>query len=101
MKDYGHVVVWLDYYNKHLARSRGRRLGRERCVYDPSIKELAGAAEAAGLEVKETRDDVRFPRRPHVQSGYIVLPKTGPKGRILGKISARMVARRAKQPKKS
>ena len=45
MKDYEHVVVWLDYFNKNLRRSHGRRLELKKCVFDPTLKELTEAAK--------------------------------------------------------
>ncbi len=99
MKDYEHVVIWLDYFNKTLPRSKGRRLGKEACVFDPSLKELVDAARSAGFEVTESDEKVRHPRRAYVRSGYVVLPKGPPKTRILRKISERLVARRPKQAK--
>ena len=99
MKDYEHIVIWLDYFNKTLPRNKGRRLAKEKCIFDPSLKELIDAAKAAGLEPTETEDQVRFPKRPYVRSGYIVLEKTLPKTKILDKISEKMVAKRAKQSK--
>ena len=100
MKDYEHVVVWLDYFNKTLPRNKGRKLSKEKCVFDPSLKELIDASKAAGLEPKETEEQVRFPKRPYVRSGYIVLPKTEKKTTILEKISQKLVSKRAKQSKK-
>ena len=47
MKDYEHVVVWLDYFNK---------IGKESCVNDPSFKELSDAAIAAGFEITESNE---------------------------------------------
>ena len=99
MKDYEHIVVWLDYFNKNLKRSSGRRLGLKKCVYDPSLKELADAASAAGLKIAETNDKVRYPRRAFVRSGYIVLPKASSKTKTLEMISQRLVAKRVKQSK--
>ncbi len=99
MKDYEHVVIWLDYFNKTLTREKGRRLEKEKCVFDPSLKELMDAAKDAGFDVKESDDKVRFPRRPYVRSGYIVLPKESPKTKILNKISEKLVLRRNKQSK--
>jgi signal recognition particle subunit SRP19 len=96
MKDYEHVVIWLDYFNKTLTRSKGRKLEKERCVFDPSLKELSDAAQAAGFEITETDDKVRFPRRPYVRSGYIVLPKGSSKTKILNKISEKLVSKRSK-----
>jgi signal recognition particle subunit SRP19 len=99
MKDYEHVVVWLDYFNKTLPRNKGRKLSKEKCIFDPSLKELIEAAKAAELELTESDDKVRFPKRPYVRSGYIILPKDGPKTKMLNKISEKLVSKRAKQSK--
>lgn len=100
MKDYEHIVIWLDYFNKNLKKSKGRRLGLEKCVFDPSLKELIDATKAAGFEITEQNDKVRFPKRPFVRSGYIVLPKeSSSKTKILGKISEKLVAKRPKRSK--
>ncbi len=99
MKDYEHVVIWLDYFNKNLKKSKGRRLGLEKCVFDPSLKELMDATTSAGFEITESDDKVRFPRRPFVRSGYVVLPKGSSKTKILNKISAKLVGKRTKQSK--
>ena len=99
MKDYEHVVIWLDYFNKNLKKSKGRRMGLEKCIFDPSLKELKDAAKSAGLEVTESNEKVRFPKRPFVRSGYIVLPKESTKTKILNKISEKLVSKRSKQSK--
>ncbi len=99
MKDYEHIVIWLDYFNKTLPRNKGRRLVKEKCIFDPSLKELIDATKAAGFEIAESTDKVRFPRRPYVRSGYVVLPKGSSKTVILDKISEKLVPKRAKQSK--
>ena len=99
MKDYDHVVIWLDYFNKNLKKSKGRRLGLEKCVFDPSLKELTDATTSAGFEISESEDKVRYPKRPFVRSGYVVLPKGSSKTIILNKISQKLISKRAKQTK--
>ncbi len=99
MKDYEHVVIWLDYFNKNLKKSKGRRLGLEKCVFDPSLKELSEATTSAGFEITESDDKVRFPKRPFVRSGYVILPKGSPKTKILNKISEKLISKRSKQSK--
>lgn len=99
MKDYEHVVIWLDYFNKTLPRAKGRRLEKEKCIFDPSLKELTDAAKAAGYEITETEEKVRYPKRPYVRSGYIVLPKGSSKTIILNKISQKLLLKRTKQSK--
>jgi Signal recognition particle 19 kDa protein len=76
----------LDYFNKNLKKSKGRRLALEKCIFDPSLKELMDATTSAGFEITESDDKVRFPKRPFVRSGYIVLPKGSSKTIILNKI---------------
>ena len=44
MKDYEHVVIWLDYFNKTLPKNMGRRVSREKSVFDPYLKELEEAS---------------------------------------------------------
>ncbi len=97
MKDYEHVVVWLDYFNKNLKKSKGRRLRLEKCVFDPSLKELIDAITVAGFEITKSDDKARFPKRPFVRSGYVVLPKESSKTKILAKISEKLVLKRSKQ----
>src|SRR5215467_10343931 len=97
MKDYEHVVIWLDYFNKTISKKMGRRVSREKSIFDPSLKELIEAAKAAGLELKDTNDQVRFPRRPFVRSGYISLTKNQPKSKIISSISEKLVSKRSKQ----
>jgi signal recognition particle subunit SRP19 len=89
----------LDYFNKNLKKSKGRRLGLEKCVFDPSLKELMDATTSAGFEITESDDKVRFPKRPFVRSGYVVLPKGSSKTIILNKISQKLVSKRSKQTK--
>ena len=99
MKDYEHVVIWLDYFNKNLKKSKGRRLGLEKCIFDPSLKELTDATTSAGFKITESQDKVRYPKRPFVRSGYVVLPKGSSKTIILNKISQKLISKRAKQTK--
>jgi signal recognition particle subunit SRP19 len=99
MKDYDHIVIWLDYFNKTLSRKKGRRLPKDKCIFDPSLNELIESTKAAGLEPTETDDQARYPRRSYVRSGYIMLEKKSSKTKVLNKISEKLVAKRAKQSK--
>jgi signal recognition particle subunit SRP19 len=99
MKDYEHIVIWLDYFNKNLKKSKGRKLGLQKSVFDPSLKELLDATKDAGYEITESDDKVRFPKRPFVRSGYVIVPKGTSKTKILNKISEKLVLKRSKQTK--
>ncbi len=77
MKDYDHVILWIDYFNKNLKRRHGRRVKRDQAVSDPTVQDLAEAAKAAGLEFsdQEINSGARFPRRSFVKSGYVMVAK--------------------------
>jgi signal recognition particle subunit SRP19 len=77
LKDYDHVVLWLDYFNRNLKRRQGRKVKRDKAVFDPSVQELVEAARAAGFQFldQEINSDARFPRRSFVRSGYIMVAK--------------------------
>jgi signal recognition particle subunit SRP19 len=78
LKDYDHVVLWLDYFNKNLRRRQGRKVKRDQAVFDPTIQELVGAARAAGFQLsdQEINSNARYPRRSFVKSGYVMVAKS-------------------------
>ncbi|HJT84446.1 MAG TPA: signal recognition particle subunit SRP19/SEC65 family protein [Nitrososphaeraceae archaeon] len=77
MKDYDHIIIWLDYFNKNLSRRKGRRIKRDIAIFDPIFSELYDAAIEEGLDItsEHSNDHARFPRRSYVRSGYIMIPK--------------------------
>lgn len=77
MKDYEHVVLWLDYFNKNLKRRQGRKVNRNQAVFDPTVQELVDATRAAGFELsdEEINSGARYPRRSFVRSGYVMVAK--------------------------
>jgi signal recognition particle subunit SRP19 len=100
LKDYDHIVIWLDYINKNLSKKKGRRIKRDNAVFDPTFSELYDAAREEGLEVTldHSNDHARFPRRSYVRSGYIMIPKpvSKKKSAIISSISSRVLTQRTK-----
>ncbi len=45
LKDYDHIILWLDYFNKTLPRRKGRRIKSERAVFDPTVADLVDAGK--------------------------------------------------------
>lgn len=105
MKDYDHIILWLDYFNKNLKRRQGRKVKRDQAVFDPTIQELVEAAKAAGLEF--TDDEVNyhahFPRRSFVKSGYVMVSKKEgvKKSQVIAAVAAKMLQKRSRQQKSS
>jgi signal recognition particle subunit SRP19 len=101
LKDYDHVILWLDYFNKNLSRSKGRKVKRDKSVFDPSLLDLIDAAIEVGYNPtkEETNDQARYPRRSFVKSGYIMIMKPSgvKKSLTMNTIAEKMVQKRNKQ----
>ena len=101
MKDYEHVVLWLDYFNKNLKRRQGRKVKRDQAVFDPTVQELVEATRAAGflLSEQEINSDARFPRRSFVKSGYVMVTKKEgvKKSKVIDEVADKMVQKRNRQ----
>jgi signal recognition particle subunit SRP19 len=101
LKDYDHVIIWLDYFNKNLKRRQGRRVSRDMGVFDPTVQELAEAARAAGFELsdQDINSDARFPRRSFTKSGYLMLAKKEgtKKSQMVDSVADRLLRKRSAQ----
>lgn len=101
MKDYDHVILWLDYFNKNLKRRQGRKVKRDRAVFDPTVTELTEAVRTAGFEVADdaVNDQARFPRRSFVKSGYVMIAKKEgvTKSKVLDSVAEKLAQKRARQ----
>jgi signal recognition particle subunit SRP19 len=104
VKDYDHVIVWTDYFNRNLSRRKGRKVSKDMAIFDPSIQELVNASKSAGFAVSNdnTNESARFPRRPYVRSGYVMLEKieNSKKSNILNTLAEKIVQNRAKISKR-
>ena len=100
MKDYEHQIIWLDYFNKNLSKKKGRKVNKDRAVFDPKIDELEQAAKSSGYTPKETNAEVNFPRRAYVRSGYIVVNKKHPKSKVVNTIGQKLAQLREKKSAK-
>jgi signal recognition particle subunit SRP19 len=93
LKDYDHYILWLDYFNRSLSRRSGRKLKKDLAVFDPTLEDLIEAAKSVGYQppVEDTNDRARYPRRPFVRSGYVMLPKQEKKSVLIQSIAERLV----------
>jgi signal recognition particle subunit SRP19 len=104
VKDYDHVIVWTDYFNRNLSRRKGRKVSKHVAIFDPSIQELVDASKSAGFTVSSdnTNETARFPRRPYVRSGYVMLEKNEnlKKSNILNTLAEKIIQNRNKLTKR-
>jgi signal recognition particle subunit SRP19 len=101
LKDYDHVILWLDYFNKNLKRRQGRKVKRDQAIFDPTIQELIEAVKTAGFQLADdaVNDHARFPRRSFVKSGYVMIAKKEgtKKSAVIENIAERMLQKRSRQ----
>lgn len=104
MKDYDHVIIWTDYFNRNLSRRKGRKVSKDIAIFDPSIQELVDASKSAGFAVSadSTNETARFPRRSYVRSGYVMLTKNAnsKKSNIMLTLAERIAQNRARLSKR-
>jgi signal recognition particle subunit SRP19 len=98
LKDYDHSILWLDYFNKNLSRSKGRKVTRDLAIFDPSMTDLIEAAKALGYNLvsEEINDNCRYPKRPFVKSGNIMVVKQPGKNKssIIRAVAERMSSKK-------
>lgn len=95
MKDYHQVVLWLDYFNSNISRSEGRKTPLNQAVNSPTLQELVEAARRSGYD---SEYHVAYhPKRNHIPSGYISIPKTKPKTYLSREISRALTVVRGEQ----
>lgn len=96
MKDYDHQIIWLDYFNKNLSRKKGRKVGKNVSVYDPTMQELINASKTLELDLTEENisTQARYPRRSFVKSGYIMISKKERKSTVVNQIAKKMIETR-------
>jgi signal recognition particle subunit SRP19 len=96
MKDYDHQIIWLDYFNKNLSRKKGRKVGKNISVYDPTVQELIGVSKSLELDLSEENinNQARYPRRSFVKSGYIMISKKEKKSTVVNQIAKKLVETR-------
>ncbi len=97
MKDYDHVILWLDYFNKGLSRKQGRRVSKELAVFEPKIEELIRAAKALGYKEIEVNENARYPKRWYQRSGYIMIEKDDSKEVIIQEMAKELLNIRKKR----
>jgi signal recognition particle subunit SRP19 len=97
LKDYEHVILWLDYFNKNLKRRQGRKVKRDQAVFDPTVQDLTEATRAAGFQLsdQDINNDARYPRRSFVKSGYVMVAKSEniKKSQIIEAVANKLVRR--------
>jgi len=92
MKDYDKLILWLDYFDSSVPRSKGRRIPSHSATKSPTLEELKLAAKKLGLE-----PEVFESRRPSSRrvTGYIQVKKVMKKGELIKKLANQLSIVRA------
>ena len=85
MKDYDRQILWVDYFNSGLSRADGRRVPTNQAVKNPTLHELAKAAER--LKIRAEVVEAAFPKRMNLRTGYLSIPKSKKKSQAIRELS--------------
>lgn len=99
MKEYDSCVVWIDYFDSALKRREGRRVPLSSATRAPTVQELSEACERLGL--KPTSQVAKHPRSRGRESGYVAIPKKGPKGALVMKLARELTGVRGMAAKRA
>ena len=89
MKEYGKLIIWVDYFNSAIKRSEGRRVPLSSAVRDPTLQELVRATKGIGYSPEP--QEGYYPKRSKVKSGYVSLTKKVSKSITVKKVANRLV----------
>ena len=104
MKDYDRQILWVDYFNSSLSRADGRRVPTNQAVKNPTLQELAKAAQR--LRIQAEIVEAAFPKRMNLKTGYLSIQKSKKKSQVMRDLSGMLATVRgesrqeAKSPKK-
>jgi len=90
------IVVWPVYFDSTKTRSEGRSVPKQLAVSSPKPEELGKAVERLGLQAEIVLDRA-YPSDPLRETGFVTVPKRGPKTQLLRKIAEELVDVRGKK----
>lgn len=79
-------VIWPVYLDENATRGQGRIVSLDDAVEDPTLKEIADAAESLDLD-PEMEPEKSYPRSWWEESGRVLVEKTGPKSVTVKRIA--------------
>ncbi len=90
------IVVWPVYFDSTKTRSEGRSVPKQLAVSSPKPDELQKAADRLGLQAEIVLDRA-YPSEPLRETGFVIVPKEGPKTQLLRRIAEELVDVRGKK----
>lgn len=89
MREKDRIILWPIYFDSRRTRSEGRRVPKRLGMPAPKLSDIQKAVEKLGFEF-EVVPDARYPRSTLRRTGYISIPKNGPKSQVLRDIAEKL-----------
>ena len=83
------ITVWPQYLNKNLSLSEGRKIAKEYCVRDPTIKDIETALKRLNLKY-EVQKDFSYPGKWYEKSGRVLVEWDKTKLELIREISLKI-----------
>ena len=89
MRERDRIVLWPIYFDSGRTRSEGRRVPKRLGLQTPKLSDIQKAVEKLGLEFEVVPDAI-YPRSAWRRAGYILVPRSEPKNRLLKDIAEKI-----------
>ena len=83
------IILWPSYFNKHISRANGRKVGRKKGVPSPKVQDVFHAAKDAGYEVV-LENEAAYPRFWYNQEGRVLISSKQKKSLVVRKVAAKL-----------
>ncbi|MHA1410122.1 MAG: signal recognition particle subunit SRP19/SEC65 family protein [Candidatus Odinarchaeia archaeon] len=87
MKKKDRIIIWPQYFDKHLPRHKGRKIPLKLAVDSPKLEDLVNAATKLRLTF-EIENEARYPAFWWKKSGRILVKKAIPKYSLLKRMAS-------------
>ena len=83
------ITIWPQYLNKNLSLKEGRKISKEDCVKDPSMKEIEKALKRLGLSYNIDKERA-YPGKWYEKSGRVLVEWEGTKLELIREVSLKI-----------
>lgn len=83
------ITVWPQYLNKNLSLSEGRKIAKQDCVSDPTIKDIETALKRLNLKY-EMQKEFSYPGKWYEKSGRVLVEWDKTKLELIREISLKI-----------
>ena len=83
------ITVWPQYMDKNLSLSEGRKIAKNDCISEPTVKDIETALKRLNLKYN-VQKEFSYPRKWYEKSGRVLVEWEGTKLDLIREISLKI-----------